>query len=97
MEKSQLTEDMGKIKINPKCLDVLLPPHTPHRIAFGHLKKKKSSTSPLQKSLSQVDAKNSLSFPCLSAKTLPYAISNTIQGEYYAPKTTFLLAYQHQS
>lgn len=49
MEKSRLTEDMGKI--NPKCLDTLLPPHTPHRMAFGHLKKKKFSTSTLQKSL----------------------------------------------
>lgn len=89
MEKSKLTEDMGKIKIYPNCLGILLPPHTPHKIYFGHLKKKKSSTSPLQKSLPQVDAFHASPFPCLSAKALPYAISNTIHREYYAPKTTF--------
>lgn len=47
-ENSQLMEHTGTIKMNPKHLDVQLPPNIPHRTSFGNQKKKKSSTSPLK-------------------------------------------------
>lgn len=66
MENSQLMKHISTIQINPKYLDMQLPPNSPDR-TFGHLKKKKSSIAPLQicsRLMLTIPALNRC-FPCL--------------------------------
>lgn len=80
MENSQLMEHIGTIKINPKYLDMQLPPNSPDR-TFGHLRKNKSSIFPLQicsRLMLTIPPLNRC-FPRLWTKALPFAISVTIQ------------------
>lgn len=83
-----------KVQVRLKLTQIILISfNTPHRISFVTQRKIKHLHCHFKRVCARLILKVPslcMCFPCLSAKALPFAISDAIQRKHYAPKATFL-------